>query len=168
MPDDQLTHPTPEVARFVGAAKRYCAIIESLAQYSLAERLRRLATAVAELYAAASQLPECEPSEGYDTSAAWAAWFDVPELPSLEPFEQYWEVFDPYQLDEPVAGTLSNALQEIYGAVARSLLILEGGAESVTDAIWDSRFQFVCRWGHHATDALRAINAALEELEFEN
>jgi hypothetical protein len=107
------------------------------------------------LYAAALSLPAVEPTD--DAKPARS-----PEPPSnwqgFEEFDTYWGVFDPYKLDEPVAGSLSDDLLDVYRDVRRGLALWESGHDA--SAIWEWRFSFESHWGDHAADALRALHRA--------
>ncbi len=75
---------------------------------------------------------------------------------AFEKFEIYWEVFDPYELDQPVAGSLSDDLLDVYRDVRGGLALWESRHDA--DAIWEWRFSFESHWGDHAVDALRALH----------
>lgn len=68
----------------------------------------------------------------------------------------YWEVFDPRDLSDPVAGSLLDDLADIYRDLRRGLHILSTG--SPDDAMWEWRFSFDTHWGNHATDAIRVLH----------
>jgi len=70
------------------------------------------------LYAAAVLLPSAEPPEDAKEPASQCP----PEgWQTFEGFETYWEVFDPYALQEPVAGSLSDDLLDVFRNVRRGL-----------------------------------------------
>jgi hypothetical protein len=71
----------------------------------------------------------------------------------------YWEVFDPFECNEPVAGSLSDDILDMDRDVSRGLALWDAGAEDA--AVWEWRFSFEVHWGVHATSALRAIHRAL-------
>jgi hypothetical protein len=126
--------------------------------------LEKAEVAVAELYAAALQLPHTEPSDR-----------DAPEMPQedrsrlmTETVETaggdsiyYSFVFHPLEPNaEPVGGSLADDLASIYEDLyGGSALLAAGGA--VEDVIWSWRFNFQTHWGRHALGALQALNDAL-------
>jgi hypothetical protein len=102
---------------------------------------------------AALSLPSVEPTDGAkpprscDPPSNWQGF---------EEFESYWEVFDPYKLDQPVAGSLSDDLLDVYRDVRRGLALWESPHDAA--AIWEWRFSLESHWGDHAVDALRALH----------
>lgn len=107
------------------------------------------------LYAAALSLPaKPEPGE-HDAGVASSpteGWCDFGAK------DDYYEVFDPYVLDEPVGGSMSDDLLDVYRDVRRGLTLWV--ASHTTEAIWEWRFSFDAHWGDHAVDALRALHRA--------
>ena len=73
----------------------------------------------------------------------------------------YWGI-DPAGTgeQEPVAGSLTDDLADIYLDVNEGLKLLAAGGAEV-DAVWEWRFLFWSHWGIHATDAIRVIHARL-------
>jgi hypothetical protein len=112
-------------------------------------------SAFLDLYTAAVELPHVEPPSG-------SAEPPSPEPPEgwagFEKLDIYWEVFDPYELAEPVAGSLSDDILDVYRDVLRGLRQWEGGDYAA--AVWGWRFSFESHWGDHAVDALRALHRA--------
>ncbi|MDF2697718.1 MAG: hypothetical protein K0S65_6101, partial [Labilithrix sp.] len=70
----------------------------------------------------------------------------------------YWEVFDPYQHEDLVAGSLSDDVLDTYRDVRRGFWFWE--QNEVANAVWEWRFHFQSHWGDHAIDALRALHRA--------
>lgn len=146
----------PEVVRFVGAARRYCDFIQEGGVASLHERLSLARVMLLELYIGAVALPKGDEPEAIDESGP------VPQAPStwtaFEQFEHYWEIFDPYAGDEPVTGSLTEDLLDVYLDVCRGLSLWDSAQENA--AIWEWRFSFDTHWGTHAIDALWALHRA--------
>lgn len=144
---------TPAIATFVWKASEFCSFIQEAGKLSLDERMSGARRYLLGLYAAALGLPSVEPTD--DAKPARS-----PEPPSnwqgFEKFESYWEVFDPYKLNQPVAGYLSDDLLDVYRDVRRGLALWESRHDA--DAIWEWRFSFESHWGDHAVDALRALH----------
>ncbi len=113
-----------------------------------------------ELYRAGIELPDVEPVEGVDAGPS-------PPPPAnwrhFEMVESYWQVFDPYDHDEPVGGSLSDDLLDVYADLRRGLELWNSDAPR-SAAIWEWRFHFHAHWGAHATNALRALHRALERI----
>lgn len=145
-------HFTPVVGMFVCRAREFCSFIEEAPKITLHERRVRARQRLLELCGAAIQLPSVEPPPDAPRPIAPKGW------QSFEAFETYWEVFDPYELGDPVAGSLSDDLLDVFSNVRGGLLLWERGHEAA--AIWDWRFSFESHWGDHAVDALRALHRA--------
>lgn len=149
---------TKEIESFSAIARRYCHLVETAHHLPLEQRLTSFTEALVELYLRALSLPEVEPTER-----------DVPgerqqllEWPGFAQFEGYWELFDPYELDEPVAASLTDDLLDIYHDLLPGLgLINAGRPEDIADAVWAWRFTFSIHWGNHLVDALRALHWAI-------
>jgi hypothetical protein len=145
---------TPAIAAFVCAASEYCAFIEEAAMLSVADRMFVARHYLLALVAAAIRLPLPEvPGSAPTTDVAPPA-----NWRGFDPFEIYWDVFDPYELSEPVAGSLSDDLLDVYRDLRRGLALWEAGKDG--GAVWEWRFHFDAHWGNHATDALRALHRA--------
>jgi hypothetical protein len=155
--DGSMERPdyTPEVATFVDQARQFCDFVENGPQGSLSKRLVDTRERLLALYAAGCKLPAVQPPEGIK---------DSPDpkpvaTPPFGTFDTYWEVFDPYVADEPVAGSLSDELAEIYADVQRGLALWDRDVPRAA-AIWEWRFHFDRHWGDHAVDVLRALHRA--------
>jgi hypothetical protein len=146
---------TPAIARFVWKAGEFCSFIREAGKLSLDERMSGARRYLLGLYAAALGLPSVEPTDDPNPARS-------PEPPSnwqgFGKFESYWEVFDPYELDQPVAESLSDDLLDVYRDVRRGLALWESRRDA--DAVWEWKFHFDAHWGAHAVDALRALHRA--------
>ena len=150
-----LTPSALAVAAFAREAREYCAFVRSACELALADRLAAARTRLLALYAAALSLPS-NPAFGDVQVDA-----DAPPPGPWSGFAEkdiYWEVFDPYEQDQPVAGSLSDDLLDVYKDVARGLALWDSSHH--VEAIWEWRFHFVVHWGDHAIDALRALHRA--------
>ncbi len=112
------------------------------------------------LVAGALEMPVAEPTDHEyedprDLAAATRA-VSVNLTALLGESDLYWEVFDPRDLSDPVAGSLLDDLADIYRDLRRGLHILSTG--SPDDAMWEWRFSFDTHWGNHATDAIRVLH----------
>ncbi len=114
---------------------------------------RDLAHRLADLCALALRLPE----------------HDAPDVPrpkhDVEPLDLdfgeldfYREIFDAYAEDEPVVGSLSDDVRDVYSDLMQGLAIFERGQPAdLRAAAWTWRESFYGHWGEHATSALRAL-----------
>jgi hypothetical protein len=145
---------TPAVAAFVRAAYDFCAFVVDAEKLALDDRLVTAREQLLALYAAATRLPDVEKVTDLE-----APRHPVPERwPGFERCDGYWEVFDPYEPAEPVAGSLDDDVLDVYHDTRRGLWLWEKNA--IADAVWEWRFSFESHWGDHAIDALRALHRA--------
>ena len=146
----------PAVVTFADEARSYCAFIEHAVELDVGRRLAMARMHLLRLYQAALALPEVEPPDDVDAGPSperprgWAGFGDL---------DGYWEVFDPYEQDEPVGGSLSDDLLDVYADVRRGLDLWDRDVPKEA-AIWEWRFHLEAHWGDHAVDALRALHRA--------
>ncbi len=137
-------------------ARRYCTFIEHARELDVATRLALARVHLLRLYQLALALPDVEPPAAVDAGPS-------PDRPSgWEGFGQldgYWEVFDPYEKDALVAGSLSDDLLDIYADVRRGLELWDRDVPREA-AIWEWRSHLEAHWGDHAVDAIRALHRA--------
>lgn len=141
-----------EVEDFLKAAVDYCNFVDFLNSYHGNDTFQKLHITISELYTKALALPEVEPE--YDGS------MDVDFfMPHVDLREQsvYWELFDPYQLEEPLSGNLTDDILDIYSDIKRGLVLYEQGEH--VEAVWEWRYHFEIHWGNHAASAIRALHA---------
>lgn len=156
-------HFTRETAAFADQAHQFCAFIERASASPLAERVTAARLRLLDLYTAGCSLPRVAPPEGFEAGPSTArpdGWA------GFDRFEVYWEVFDPYVDEAPVAGELSDDLLDVYFDVKRGLDLWQSNAPR-TAAIWQWRFDFDHHWGDHAVDALRALHRACRNVSSE-
>lgn len=142
------------ITEFYGLAKEYCCFISKIE--ITGDSLSALMELLMKLYVSAVNLPETKP----ETTGYLAA--EETEIPSISISSQipqfYWEVFDPYEKDEPVCGDLVDDLSDI----ARDLKIgiAEYEAGRVGNAVNEWKWGLYNHWGSHVVDALRVLHAA--------
>jgi hypothetical protein len=138
-----------QTLRFAEAARRFCALVEG----GGAIPPDRLGAAIAELCAEALLLPEVEPTDRGPLPSPTA-----PAAPDFGLLDYYREIFDPYDEDAEVMGSVSDDVSDIYRDVKEGLSLFDaGGPDDLRDAAWHWRFTFFAHWGEHATGALRAL-----------
>lgn len=112
------------------------------------------------LVGAALDLPDVEPTgRQYDELTALDTCYQQVGRNAAEMAGDrnvYWKVFDPREHEEPLAGSLTDDLGDIYRDLHRGLCIARLG--EISDACWDWRFNFEIHWGNHATDAIRVLH----------
>jgi hypothetical protein len=156
MPTGQSECVSSEVIdRFRSEAERYCALVESEGF-----DVRKVLVVLARLVALGLELPDVEPDDddaaadpdGLDDDARVVA---ANVRRSLGERDLYWEVFDPREQSEPIAGALWDDVTDIYRDLRRGLHLAE--TRSVEEAVWEWRFSMESHWGNHATDAVRVL-----------
>ena len=153
------TEPTRD---FVESAEQFCTLIDHHQSSSDWEFLHKCASQLAHLYRAAVLLSlspadnECDDIVGTEISHdQWEVLYhSLGE--KLGSHCLYWEVYDPREDGDPVAGDLADDLADIYRDVKNGLVAYKDG--QINEAVWDWRFTFSSHWGDHLVDALRAIH----------
>jgi hypothetical protein len=139
---------------FFQSAVHYCSIIENFDSNQIHNKLKILHVSLLDLYSKALYLPEVEPENDKVTD------FDlsIPQI-NFNQFDNYWEVFDLYHLEEPVEASLSDDILDIYKDVKKGILLYEKNEH--IEAIWEWKFCFEIHWGSHAVDEIRALHSAI-------
>ncbi|WP_409291239.1 DUF5063 domain-containing protein [Peribacillus sp. SCS-37] len=138
---------------FFQSAVHYCSIIEDCEPNQIHTKVKTLLVSLLDLYSKAIFLPEAEPGnyEGTDLNIV------VPEI-NFGEYDHYWEIFNPYHLEEPVGASLSDDILDIYKDVKKGILLYEKNEH--LEANWEWKFGFEIHWGSHAVDAIRALHSA--------
>ena len=107
-----------EVEAFYISALQYCNLIENWNKKN--NELKNLIASLLDLYSKALYLPEIEPKD------AEVSDFDI-SIPKIDfgQYNHYWEIFNPYDLDEPLEASLSDDIIDIYQDIKRGLLLVE-------------------------------------------
>jgi hypothetical protein len=143
-----------EVGSFAEQARAFCHFVTAEHPPSKSEQLRQLAIHIGKLYVAGLALPEVNDSSNVGVEIEPPPW-------SSTHVEHYWEVFDPLEHSQPVAGSLGDDVRDIYCDVMRGLRLYDDPALPWTAAAWEWRFHLQHHWGNHAVDALRVLQRAL-------
>lgn len=108
------------VEDFYCSAVYYCGIVKNFDSTEKPIKLKHLLISLLDLYTKALYLPEVEPEN--DNLIDFEIY-----IPTIEfnQFDQYWEVFNPYCLEEPVGSSLSDDISDIYQDVKRGILLYE-------------------------------------------
>ena len=67
----------------------------------------------------------------------------------------YWEIYDPFVLEEAVCGSVIDDLTDIYNDILQGTYLYECGL--IDEAAWFWKWNFENHWKYHATDAMRAL-----------
>ncbi|MGG0179118.1 DUF5063 domain-containing protein [Gottfriedia acidiceleris] len=143
-----------EINEFYLSALNYCKKIENFNSNKETNKFNNLLASLLDLYSKALYLPEVEAE---DTEVAILD-FAIPKL-NFGQNEYYWDVFEPYQLEEPVCGcgSLSDDILDIYKDVKEGNLLYDQNEQ--LEAIWHWKFDFHAHWGRHAVNAIRALHS---------
>lgn len=135
---------------FYHLSERFCDAVEkkSVSVENAAEWLFLLM----ELYTKAMALPEVE----HDDESISYESITIPQ-PAIECPSAYWEIYDPFHLEEPVCGDLKDDLQDIYRDLCSGIKAFKAG--NVCNAIWEWKFGLNNHLGQHAVDAIRALHS---------
>lgn len=144
-----------KVEAFYISALQYCSLIENWNKKNI--KSKSLITSLFDLYSKALYLPEIEPKD----TAALDFDISVPKI-DFEQYDHYWEIFNPYHLDEPLEVSLSDDIIDIYRDIKRGLILYEKNKD--IEAIWQWRFNFEIHWGNHVVDAIRALHSATKSM----
>lgn len=139
---------------FYDSAVLFCKKAESLSNAACIHP-SDLTLRIMHIYSAAMHLPNTEPS-------TWQA-NEIPTSPDISFGNRdcYWEIYDPFVLEEPVCGSLSDDLRSIFVDLSKGIILYEQG--HIADALWAWRFDFRNHWSFHAVDAIRVLNSITME-----
>lgn len=173
----ELAQLAEEFCRLIDERDRYSAVEFLRRVHPLLPRLYSAGLAVAPSYDFLFEAPPDEPDEieeedddePYDIEAGLAErrkdelgiehwWMLYDSLGALlGKMDAYAEVFDPYvdPPEEPVTGTLSDDLADIYHDLTDGLAKWRRGEHAAAAERWGE--YFTIHWGEHVTGALRAI-----------
>ena len=138
---------------FYEASKKCCHYIENVRPGDM-DSIRKLASAIATVYALGLQLP----LGGYQTSDDNLDVNVEPPRISFGDDDPYRIMYDPYKDDNWCVGLLSDDLADIYRALEEGNLIYERGYKHDAGFEWAIDF---FHWGRHAIGALRPLNEML-------
>jgi hypothetical protein len=140
---------------FAARATAFIEFVNRAGALAPADRLRETRAQLLDLYAAAASLAHVETDDDGDIDAPTAP---VPPKVDFGEHDEYWEVFDPYVEAEPLVGSLSDNIADVYADLSRGLVLWMTGRHAA--AVWEWQFGFESHWGDHAIDALRALHRA--------
>ncbi len=133
---------------YAAGARDFCSWLEVLKEITpetAPDMIRKIMT----LYIVSSKLEA--PEEFDDVTTDYTAQL----LHFASPKDIYWEIYDPYGLDGPVASSLSDDLNDIYRSVLSGLTLYDAGHPQ--DALLEWQWGFSSHWRYHAADAIRAL-----------
>ena len=146
-----------EIEAFYNLARGYCDYVgaNKISRDSipfLMERLMRL-------YISAQVLPELEMQEEEALTAVLHKDFEIRLDEQIS--SDYWEIYDPAFLDEPVCGNLADDLADIALDLQSGIETYDSGHREQAAFAW--KFGLEHHWGKHVVDALRALHSIIRE-----
>lgn len=126
-----------------------------------ADAVREALVRISSLYSAALHLPRAWTDELLDRPEVEETEFVKIVAHQSIPFDFYCEVLHPLAIppEEPVTGSISDDIIDIYRHVMTGLLAYRQGL--LAEARFEWAFNFAIHWGEHATGAIRALHAWL-------
>lgn len=108
------------VDAFIQSADKYCNTIDNFESSQDDIKLKTLLRSLTDLYSKALYLPEVE------TEMTQESDVEVP-FPKInfKKYDHYWEVYNPYHLNEPIGASLSDDILDIYKEVKKGLVLYE-------------------------------------------
>jgi hypothetical protein len=162
MADKMKQSEKDAIVEFPAVAEEFCRFIDDCGAYERKRLVQDVSVLLARLCEVAARLPWVSPStDGTDfTDESIAAHANEQYQLStrlrerLGNLDEYWDVFDPTQKEEPVLCSLSMHIAEIYMDLQDALKLQTSGA-SLNDIYFDWRLAFRSHWARHATSALK-------------
>lgn len=148
------------VADFRAEAEAFCLLLESEPTDSVSARRGELLARLCSLCSAAARLPR----EDGILRAVEVDPVSAPSLEDLRPVDRYWMVFDPYEPEPPIVGSIIDDIQEIYIELQNVLVGREIDERLQRGAAAQWRFAFDVHWGRHAWSAMAALHASLQSV----
>ena len=144
---------------FVVAARAYCLFAESNSDLPLDRRIVLARFLLADLYAAQLRLPSVD---GLREEADRCNVAKPANWPSFGTHDVYYEVHNPCEGQQVVAGLLSEDLWDVYRSLKSGLIYWDSHREGA--ARWEWTVEFAVHWGDHLIDALRALHRLSQDV----
>jgi hypothetical protein len=156
------------VLEFIAVADQYCKHLTRARGYKPSEFLFVMQRVLPLLYLKAVNLPRFEPffEEGNERFVREDEYNAIEQsvsamLGSSDSFEEPYD-YTMHADGEPVAGSISEYLADIYQDVKDCILQYRTGTEEVmNDAIWECSLNFETIWGARLLSVMRAIHRVL-------
>ena len=154
------------IDEFIAAATAFREVCESAGKGKHKETLRRLASSLPRLQAAAAELPDVEPALEHPVfSAEERRGEGVPEGLARLIAGIDWSVVQPGLAENVDGGEsfaaapafIADGLYDIYRDVKEGFDIVEAGFPE-NEAVWEWRFGFWTHWGFHAAEVQRVLH----------
>ena len=141
------------IESFYRIAEEYCNFISDT-KISI-DSVPSLIELIMRLYISALNLPEIEPETEDALPSISSEPLQIHFSQQISP--DYWEIFNPRTLEEPVYCNLLDDLSDIASDLQKGMVEYQSGR--IGNAVFEWRFGLNSHWGNHAVDALRALHA---------
>lgn len=142
------------VQAFVREVRAYIALIE--APKAVEDFPRVCATQLARLYDLSMRLPETEPGKVDEPKVRFSR---SAELERAVGDQAYWMIFDPFNDEAPVAGSIYEDLSSVYEDIVGSLALFDrGDDDALHTAVWLWRLNMETHTGRHLIGALLPLH----------
>jgi Domain of unknown function (DUF5063) len=148
--------------RFPLLAQNFCEFIDACAEFNRQTLLRQISVHLAQLCEVGARLPWVNPASDGPSDSPDSCRLNRERSASIElmlreklgELNLYWEVFDPTRKEEPVSGSVSMDIAEIYFDLKEALQLSESNVAR-EDVYFDWRLGFRSHWSRHAVSALK-------------
>ena len=146
-----------KIESFYRISAEYCNYVtENEINYNSIPFLMKL---LMNLYISALNLPDLEPetTQISESNIRENIFIRInKEIPTT-----YWEIFNPYMVEEPVCGDLSDDLYDILSDLQNGIKEYEHG--KIGNAVFEWKFGLNNHWGNHVVDVLRALHSIITQ-----
>jgi hypothetical protein len=139
---------------FYLSTMNFCNTVENFNSNIESDKYKTLLISLLDMYSKAFFLPDVEPQNDKEANIE----ISLPNI-NFNKYDCYWEVFNPYHLEEPLMANLSDDILDIYKDVKRGIYLYNNNEHK--EAISEWKINFEIHWGNHAVDAIRALHSVI-------
>lgn len=146
------------IQQFVKAATDFCLLIENQETYNQPQFIKQLTVFLVSLYASGLALLEVAVEDTVTRNyPSLGVSFEIQRAlqSKICQYNLYWEVFDPYEKEEPVSFKITGDLTDIYYEIKQGLIAFNSGNSIQATTQWKFSFD---HWGAHLVNTLRVLH----------
>lgn len=153
------------IKNFLLQAHQFCDFIDACGHLDQTKLVHGLSVRLAGICEAGAHLPSVNPAtenssdftdQSVQTDSNRRVNLALRLGKQLGRLDEYWDVFDPTQMEDPIRCCISMDLADIYMDL-RDALKLQDSAAEPKDVYWQWRFDFQSHWSRHAASALKVV-----------
>lgn len=153
------------IKNFLLQARQFCDFLDACVNLDQSKLVHNLSVRLARICEAGARLPSVKPlaesgndftEESVEADSSRCVDLALRLRKQLGSLDEYWDVFDPTQREEPIRCSISMDLADIHRDLRDALRIHESAAEA-DDVYWQWRFDFQSHWSRHAANALKVV-----------